>query len=111
MVVAADAVETHRDAIGRGPQDGFAFRLEEKDALGQSHVRMSQTYRGIPVLGGELIVHVDGDGLLGVNGRFVAGLDIPAFAALAPAESAGAAVRWAEREGERTSRSSTSSSR
>ena len=99
MVVAADAVETHRDAIGRGPQDGFAFRLEEKDALGQSHVRMSQTYRGIPVLGGELIVHVDGDGLLGVNGRFVAGLDIPAFAALAPAESAGAAVRWAEREG------------
>ena len=89
----------HRDAIGRGPQDGFGFRLEEKDALGQSHVRMSQTYRGIPVLGGELIVHVDGDGLLGINGRFVAGLDIPAFAALAPAESAGAAVRWAEREG------------
>ncbi len=99
LVAAATALEEHRSTIGRGPQDGFAFRLEEKDGLGQSHVRMTQTYRGIPVLGGELIVHVDGDGLLGINGRFVSGLDLPSFAALAPAESAGAAVRWAEREG------------
>ena len=60
---------------------------------------MSQTYRGIRVLGGELIVHVDGDGLLGINGRFVAGLDLPAVAALAPTESAGAALEWIQREG------------
>ena len=92
LVAAADALEDHRDAFGRGPQDGFAFRLEEKDALGQSHVRMSQTYRGVRVLGGELIVHVDGDGLLGINGRFVSGLDLPALRALAPNEAAGAAI-------------------
>jgi len=92
LVVAADALEQYRDAIGRGPQDGFAFRLEEKDRLGQTHVRMSQTYRGYPVLGGELVVHVDRDGLLGVNGRFVSGLDLPAFAALAPNEAAGFAI-------------------
>ncbi len=96
LVVAAEALEEHRDAYGRGPQDGFAFRLEEKDRLGQSHVRMSQTYRGVRVLGGELIVHVDGDGLLGIDGRFVSGLDLPFIAALAPAESAGAAVRSIE---------------
>ncbi len=92
LVAAADALEEHRNAIGRGPQDGFAFRVEEKDTLGQSHVRMSQTYRGIRVLGGELIVHVDADGLLGINGRFVAGLDLPAGPALTPTESAGAVV-------------------
>ena len=92
LVAAADALEEHRGAFGRGPQDGFAFRLEEKDALGQSHVRMSQTYRGLAVLGGELIVHLDGDGLLGINGRFVGGLDLPAFPALTPNEAAGAAI-------------------
>jgi vibriolysin len=99
LVVAAEALENHRDAIGRGPQDGFAFKLEEKDTLGQSHVRMAQTYRGIRVLGGELIVHVDGDGLIGVNGRFVSGLELPAFAALAPNEAAGAAVDRIEANG------------
>ena len=99
LAVAAEALEEHRDAYGRGPQDGFAFRLEEKDRLGQSHVRMTQTWRGIPVLGGELIVHVDGEGLLGISGRFVPGLDLPAVAALAPNQAAGAAVRFVEQQG------------
>ena len=99
LAAAAEALEVHRDAYGRGPQDGFTFRLEEKDVLGQSHVRMSQTFRGVRVLGGELIVHVDDDGLLGINGRFVPGLDLPAVAPLAPTEAAGAAVGWIERAG------------
>ena len=33
LAAAAEALEVHRDAYGRGPHDGFAFRLEEKDAL------------------------------------------------------------------------------
>lgn len=99
LAVAADALEEYRGALGRGPEDGFAFRLEEKDRLGQTHVRMMQTYRGIRVLGGDVIVHLDDDGLLGINGRFVAGLDLPVVAALAPAESAGAAIEWITREG------------
>ena len=96
---AADALEEYRDVLGRGPQDGFAFRVEEKDLLGQTHVRMAQTFRGIPVLGAELIVHADADGLLGISGRFVSGLEVPAFAALAPAEAAGFAVERIERGG------------
>jgi Zn-dependent metalloprotease len=99
LAAAANALEVHRDAFGRGPQDGFAFRLEEKDGLGQSHVRMTQTYRGIPVLGGELIVHVDQDGLFAINGRFVSDLDVPAIAPLAPTQAAGAATDWIRRAG------------
>lgn len=99
LAAAAEALEEYRDAIGRGPQDGFAFRLEEKDLLGQSHVRMTQTWRGIPVLGGELIVHVDADGLLGINGRFVPGIDLPATPALAPNEAAGAALQKIHADG------------
>lgn len=38
-----------------------AFRLEKafSDTLGQTHVRFRQTYQGIPVWGGESIVHID----------------------------------------------------
>ena len=99
LAAAAEALEEYRDVLGRGPEDGFAFRLQEKDQLGQSHVRMMQTYRGIRVLGGDVVVHLDGEGLLGISGRFVGGLDLPVVAALAPAESAGAAIGWIEREG------------
>ena len=99
LVAAAEALEDHAAAYGRGPQDGFAFRLEEKDTLGQTHVRMSQTYRGVPVLGGELIVHLDAAGLLGINGRFVPDLDLPAIAPLAPGEAAGAAIEWIQGRG------------
>lgn len=101
ITAAVDALDQYRAEIGRGPQDGFAFRLEEKDLLGQTHVRMSQTYRGYAVLGGELIVHVDRDGVLGVNGRFVSGLDLPAFAALAPNEAVGAALEKIHADGGR----------
>mgnify|MGYP001487005559 FL=1 len=92
LAAAAEALEEYRDVLGRSPEDGFAFRLEEQDQLGQSHVRMMQTYRGIRVLGGDVVVHLDGEGLLGISGRFVGGLDLPVVAALAPAESAGAAI-------------------
>ena len=30
LVAAADALEEHRNAIGRGPQDGFAFRARRE---------------------------------------------------------------------------------
>jgi len=94
LSVAAEALEEYGDALGRGPEDGFAFRIEEKDGLGQTHVRMMQTYRGIRVLGGDVVVHVDADGLLGMNGRFLAGLDLPVLPAQTPAVSAGAAADW-----------------
>jgi Zn-dependent metalloprotease len=39
--------------------DGTAFRVTDTvtDADGSSHVRMDRTYRGLPVLGGDLVVH------------------------------------------------------
>jgi Zn-dependent metalloprotease len=35
---------------------------ERTDALGMTHVRHQQTFRGIPVIGGEAVVHLAGDG-------------------------------------------------
>lgn len=56
----------------------------ESDPLGLTHVRFDQTYQGLPVLGGHLVVHMNGIGITAVNGRFVPGIaldpnpDLPA---------------------------------
>jgi len=66
-------------AFRRTGQDDFEARQPEfVDELGQTHVRLRQRYRGLPVVGGgHLIVHLRGGRVTGVNGTFVAdiGLD------------------------------------
>ena len=43
---------------------GQSFRATDTmlDRSGASHVRMTRTYRGLPVLGGDLVVHRAADG-------------------------------------------------
>jgi len=53
-----------------------------KDSLGQTHVKLQQTLRGLPVVGGEYIVHSDASGnVVAMNGKLgIDGADIPRFA-------------------------------
>ena len=52
------------------PEENFTVARTETDDLGQMHVRLTQTHRGIPVLGSELVAHLtDGDVAL-LNGRY-----------------------------------------
>ncbi len=46
----------------------------EDDALGQTHVRLAQTHAGVPVFGGQLVVHMNDLGIVAVNGTFVPGV-------------------------------------
>jgi len=58
---------------------GAEVRLEEArvDDLGVLHGRVQQTHDGVPVLGGEAVVHVWPSGALGpVTGGLVQGLDV-----------------------------------
>jgi len=96
---AAKALESYRNAMGRGPWDDFDVRAEESDGLGQVHVRVRQTYRRVPVLGGDLVVHVDDEGAFGVDGQFVSGLEMNPFADLNPTQASGSAVGWAHARG------------
>lgn len=41
------------------------------DALGRTHVRLEQSYRGIPVHGGELLVHLDGGNVYLAQGHYI----------------------------------------
>lgn len=56
--------------------DDFVPNKEFKDDLGQVHVRMQQRYRGLPVVGGEVIVHMKEEKVIGVNGHFVPDITI-----------------------------------
>jgi bacillolysin len=47
------------------------FLKVETDSLGVTHVKFDQFYRGFPVLGARLIVHMDGNGITAVNGDYV----------------------------------------
>nr|HPK38057.1 hypothetical protein [Kiritimatiellia bacterium] len=47
--------------IGDAEQE-FAVKKIQPDAKGNQHVRLNQTYRGLRVFGGEMIVHFDRSG-------------------------------------------------
>jgi bacillolysin len=75
------------------------------DDFGGAHVRLQQTESGLPVLGGEAIVHLDSSGVVvEVQDRLAHGLDLPARPAvsrqdaldLAVGEVGGAATLSAE---------------
>ena len=65
-------------------RDAAALRIvkEEIDALGFEHIRLQQTVGGIPVMGGDVIVHVAGDEVYAVSGTLVAGLRVDTAAAI-----------------------------
>jgi Zn-dependent metalloprotease len=62
----------------RSVTDELRFLRNEADKqLGWSHVRMSQVYRGLPVFGYQLIVHLDAQNqVVTVNGHFRPNLDL-----------------------------------
>src|SRR5262245_20685799 len=94
-VIAAQAALGAQGAIiGRGPDDDFENTdYEQPDELGTDHIRMTQTYQGVHVLGGELIVHMTSDRVTGINGRFVQNLQLSTSPVLSvdEAESSAAA--------------------
>ncbi|MEU6812283.1 M4 family metallopeptidase [Streptomyces sp. NPDC046831] len=57
----ADVAETGRQ-IGLGAEEKLVVKDVVKDADGSLHTRYERTYAGLPVLGGDLIVHTDKSG-------------------------------------------------
>ena len=74
---AQAALDRYGPAFRRGASDGFRFASSETDKAAVLSVHMNQTYKGIPVLGGELTVRLTPDQVTAISGRFVSGLDLP----------------------------------
>ena len=91
---------TERAALARGGASpgGSDLRLAktDTDAVGFTHVKLNQSYQGLPVLGAQLVVHMNDKGITAVNGKFVPDISVstvPAVTKPAAIEAALAAAR------------------
>jgi bacillolysin len=67
----------HGAAFGLGSESrAVVRRTEPRDAVGLDHVRLQQTYRGVPVTGGEILVHLRGQEVVAVNGKALPGISV-----------------------------------
>ena len=99
VAAAQEALDAHGPAFRRRAEDGFDFRVAIKDDLDMKHIRMTQTYKGLPVVGGELIVHLTKNMVVGINGRFVPDLDLESEPSISAEGAASAAVASVESTG------------
>jgi bacillolysin len=72
---ALSFVSAYGEAFGLRDGRDVAVARSERDALGIDHVRMTQVRGGIPVTGGELIVHLREGRVLAANGKTLEDLD------------------------------------
>ncbi|KFE71458.1 hypothetical protein DB31_3588 [Hyalangium minutum] len=71
----------------------LVFRKSSVDSQGHQHMRFQQTLNGLKVVGGELVLHADADGLIyAANGSARGGEALPAQAKVAPEAALQAAV-------------------
>ncbi|WP_255595109.1 M4 family metallopeptidase [Lysobacter sp. BMK333-48F3] len=78
------------EQVRRAPADGFAARDVMIDRDGTEHVRMERSYRGLPVVGGDLVVHSRNGELLSVSqGDNMRSFGRPAIEPKISAEQAG----------------------
>lgn len=52
------------------PSASFVVATTETDDLSQTHVRLTQTHKGVPVYGSELVAHLTGGDVTLLNGRY-----------------------------------------
>ncbi|WP_030761619.1 M4 family metallopeptidase [Streptomyces griseus] len=85
-------------AIGLSDHEALVARDVVKDADGTVHTRYERTYEGLPVLGGDLVVHQRKNGARSTTKATAARISVPTTAAAARATAAGESARkviWA----------------
>ncbi|MGB5105217.1 MAG: M4 family metallopeptidase [Candidatus Zixiibacteriota bacterium] len=76
------------------PAEEITLRKQDVDLDGMAHLRFDQFYKGIKVIGGELVAHFAGNGVLRtINGHTEADLDMEVAPALAAANATDIAVQ------------------
>ncbi|MFE7276655.1 M4 family metallopeptidase [Streptomyces sp. NPDC057623] len=96
----AEAAET-ADRIGLGSQEKLVVKDVVKDADGTVHTRYERTYAGLPVLGGDLVVHESATGAAkGVTRATKATIKVASLKpAISAAKAEGQAVKLAKAAG------------
>jgi bacillolysin len=82
------------EAFGiQSPAQLRVLRTQGPDEVGREYVRFQQLHRGVPVTGGELTVHLSGNGVVAVNAKTLANLDGVDTVPTAPAAEAAAVAQ------------------
>ena len=64
------------EALGiQNPAEQLILQRISADPSGRRHAHLDQVHDGMPVFGARVIVHMDGNGITGVNGVFIPDLD------------------------------------
>lgn len=74
---AKDFLKSQRELLRMVGSEDFEVIGTHRDEKGQTHVRMQERLRGLPVIGAEYIVHIQGSKVIGMNGRFAPDRDLP----------------------------------
>ena len=90
---SASLIKERGAALGLDHNDSVRQRSYFMDELGQEHVRFDRSYRGLPVVGGDFVVHPGADS----TEPFTAELAAPIPVSNVPTLSTDAAARIAER--------------
>jgi bacillolysin len=91
----------------RDPGGELTLRSVERDALGMTHLRYDQRYRGLEVFGRRLLLHVRGEAVTVVNGEFASGIDLPTTPRVARTGAEWTATMAIPARGRRESRAPT----
>src|SRR6478735_493183 len=97
---SADKVDTAKSQVvansarfGFGPGQAITAKGVYTDSVGRSAIRFDRTYRGLPVVGGDFIVHLTPKGTYSYgNGRKVVGLPSSLHASVSAAAAGSAAA-------------------
>ena len=65
------------------------------DSVGNTHVRLNQFYRGLPVFGAQVVVHMNDRGITAVNGHYVPDVKLSTTPNLSAERAVSAALRAA----------------
>jgi bacillolysin/thermolysin/neutral peptidase B len=90
LAIARGFLDQNRALFGlRSAADELSLlRVEPDLRLGFQHIRLAQSYRGLPVFGRQLVVHLDGDEqIVAVNGQFTPAVELPTEPAISPEQA------------------------
>lgn len=86
-------LQASRASLGLAEGTGFTVEDEVEDDLGMTHVRLQQTWKGLPVWGGQAIIHRDAGGSgAPLTDALVRGVDLETTPNLGESEALAAAL-------------------
>ncbi|HET7931630.1 MAG TPA: M4 family metallopeptidase [Rhodanobacteraceae bacterium] len=88
-----EMVGLHRQALHASLDDRFTAHNVAEDSDGTQHVHLTRTYKGLPVIGGDVIVHSRGDAFLSASVTQHANLSLSTQPRLGAAVAIKAALR------------------